>query len=279
MDVIWDASLIWPSLLWISAALAAGMAAAWVVQRLSGNSGWVDTIWSFTTGAGGVAAALVPAAGAVHIRQIVVAILITLWAGRLGLHIASRARHGGDDPRYAAMAEQWGKLWPAYLFVFLEIQAAASMVLVLAVRLAAANPAPFPAATDVAGMALLVIAVAGETAADGQLRRFARTNKGAVCDIGLWRYSRHPNYFFEWLGWCAWAVIAVDPSHPLSFMALGAPGLMYVLLVHVSGIPPLEAHMLATRGERFRAYQATTSAFFPAPRRTSPITVKQGKPS
>ena len=261
------------ALAFIAAGLATAMAGAWIVQRLTGNSGWVDTIWSFATGAGGVAAALVPAAGP---RQIAVAVLIGLWSARLGLHIAKRAARGGDDPRYAAMARQWGRLWPLYLFVFLEIQAAASLVLVLAVRLAAANPAPFPAATDLAGLVLLIVAVRGEAVADGQLRRFARQHKGAVCDIGLWRWSRHPNYFFEWLGWCAWAVIAFDPLHPLSFAALGAPVLMYVLLVHVSGIPPLEAHMLASRGERFRAYQAATSAFFPAPPKAF---TEQGKPS
>ena len=249
----------------IAAGLAFAMAIAWLVQRLTGNSGWVDTIWSFATGAGGVAAALIPLPGANPLRQIAVAILIALWAGRLGLHIAGRAAKGEDDPRYAAMARQWGKLWPLYLLVFLEIQAAASVVLVLAVRLAATNPAPVPTITDVAGLALLIAAVIGEAIADGQLRRFAKSHKGAVCDAGLWRYSRHPNYFFEWLGWCAWAVIAFDPQHPPSFAALGAPILMYVLLVHVSGIPPLEAHMLNTRGERFRAYRARTSAFFPAP--------------
>jgi len=263
--------------LFIAIGLAAAMALAWVIQRLTGNSGWVDTIWSFATGAGGVAAALIPAAGAIDIRQVAVAGLIALWSGRLGLHIAGRARHGGDDPRYAAMAKQWGRLWPLYLFVFLQIQAAASLVLVLAVRLAALNPAPFPALTDMAGLILLIVAVIGEAMADSQLRRFARANKGGVCDAGLWRWSRHPNYVFEWLGWCAWAVIAFDPAHPMSLAALGAPVLMYVLLVHVSGIPPLEAHMLATRGERFRAYQATTSAFFPAPRRPAPA--KQEKPS
>ncbi len=261
------------ALLWIAAALAAAMAGAWIVQRRTGNSGWVDTIWSFATGAGGVAAALLPAPGALEIRQVAVALLIALWSGRLGLHIAGRARKGEDDPRYAAMAKQWGKAWPLYLFVFLEIQAAASVVLVLAVHLAAVNPAPFPAVTDLAGIGLLIVAVAGESLADGQLRRFSRVHKGAVCDTGLWRWSRHPNYVFEWLGWCAWAVIAANPAHPWSWAALGAPVLMYVLLVHVSGIPPLEAHMLATRGDRFRAYQARTSAFFPLPRR------KQEKPS
>jgi steroid 5-alpha reductase family enzyme len=260
------------SLILIAAGLALAMAAAWVVQRLTGNSGWVDTLWSFATGAGGVAAALMPVHGAIEARQVAVAVLIALWAGRLGLHIARRAAKGEDDPRYAAMAAQWGRLWPVYLFIFLEIQAAASLVLVVAVRLAAGNPAPFPAITDIAGVCLVVAAVVGEAIADGQLRRFAKSHKGAVCDAGLWKYSRHPNYFFEWLGWCAWAVVAFDPANPISFAALGAPVLMYVLLVHVSGIPPLEAHMLNTRGERFRAYQAKTSAFFPAPS-------KQEKPS
>lgn len=259
----------------IAAALAIAMAGAWVVQRLTGNSGWIDTIWSFSTGAGGVAAALIPAHGALDVRQVTVAVLIALWSGRLGLHIAQRAGRGEDDPRYAAMARQWGKAWPLYLFVFLEIQAAASVVLVLAVRLAATNPAPFPAATDVAGIALLIAAVAGEGMADTQLRRFAQDHKGAVCEAGLWKYSRHPNYFFEWLGWCAWAVIAFNPTQPWSLAALGAPALIYVLLVHVSGIPPLEAHMLKTRGDRFRAYQARTSAFFPAPRHST----EQGKSS
>jgi steroid 5-alpha reductase family enzyme len=268
------------TLIWIAIGLAGAMAAAWAVQRLTGNSAWVDTVWSFATGAGGIAAAVLPVTGAApSLRQVVVAVLIALWAGRLGLHIAERARGGGDDPRYAAMAKQWGKAWPLYLFVFLEIQAAASVVLVLAVRLAATNPAPFPAFTDMAGIALLVASVVGEGIADSQLRRFGHSHKGAVCDVGLWRYSRHPNYFFEWLGWCAWAVIAINFAHLWSLAALGAPVMMYLLLVHISGIPPLETHMLATRGERFRAYQAMTSAFFPAPRRTSPLNAKPGKSS
>ena len=256
------------SLAWIAAGLAIAMAGAWIVQRTTGNSGWVDTIWSFATGAGGVASALIPAQGAHEPRQVAVAVLIALWSGRLGLHIAKRASHGEDDPRYAAMAKQWGKAWPFYLFVFLEIQAAASVVLVLAVRLAATNPVSFPAISDIAGIVLLIAAVAGESIADSQLRRFGHTHKGAVCDVGLWKYSRHPNYFFEWLGWCAWTVIAFNTVTPWSLAALGAPVLMYLLLVHVSGLPPLEAHMLKTRGDRFRAYQARTSAFFPAPPKT-----------
>ncbi|MBB4449781.1 DUF1295 domain-containing protein, partial [Aliirhizobium cellulosilyticum] len=87
--------------------------------------------------------------------------------------------------------------------------------------------------------------------------------KTEVCETGLWRYSRHPNYFFEWMFWCCWFLLAASPS----WLSLLAPLLMYWLLVHVSGIPPLEDHMLRSRGEKFRALQRRVNAFFPGPRR------------
>lgn len=252
-------------LIMIVAGLSLIMALAWAVQRLTRNSGWVDVIWSLGVGAGGVAAALLPDAHALNGRRLTVGILIALWSLRLAGHIARRASAGEDDPRYAALAQQWGKAWPAWLFGFLQVQAAAAFILVVAVRAAAVNPAPFPAPCDFAGVVLLILAVTGEAMADAQLARFVRQHRSekAVCDIGLWRWSRHPNYFFEWLGWCAWAVMAI--GHPLAWLAFGAPVLMYVLLVHVSGIPPLEAHMLKSRGPAFEAYKARTNAFFPGP--------------
>lgn len=255
----------------IAAAVVLGllMALAWGIQRLTGRSGWVDTIWSLAVGAGGILAAAWPDADAVTGRRVAVGVLIALWSLRLAGHIAARTRGGEDDPRYAELSRQWGDLFPVYLFVFLQIQAAAALILVLAVRLAAIRPGPFPAAGDVLGLALLAAAVAGEAVADGQLARFARANRGkkAVCDVGLWAWSRHPNYFFEWLGWCAWAVVAIDFSgaYPWGWAALSAPLLMYVLLVHVSGIPPLEAHMRKSRGDAFEAYRARVNAFFPGP--------------
>jgi steroid 5-alpha reductase family enzyme len=103
------------------------------------------------------------------------------------------------------------------------------------------------------------------------LRRFRAdpTHHGQVCDTGLWRLSRHPNYFFEWLGWLAYPLLAIDPAggYPWGWLALAGPALIYWLLVHVSGIPPLEAQMLRSRGERYRTYQARTRPFLPFPRR------------
>jgi steroid 5-alpha reductase family enzyme len=118
---------------------------------------------------------------------------------------------------------------------------------------------------------ILFIGIAGEALADAQLKRFRehRANQGRVCDVGLWRWSRHPNYFFEWLGWLAYPLIAISPAYPLYYplgwATLLAPGFMYWFLVHVTGIPPLEAQMLRSRGERYRDYQSRTSVFFPLP--------------
>jgi steroid 5-alpha reductase family enzyme len=123
---------------------------------------------------------------------------------------------------------------------------------------------------------ILFVGIGGESLADAQLKRFRENpaNKGRVCDSGLWRWSRHPNYFFEWFGWLAYPVIAISTDYPLSYpwgwATLLAPLFMYWILVHVTGVPPLEQQMLRSRGERYRDYQARTSMFFPLPPRKEP---------
>ena len=255
-------------LIGLAIGISLAMMVATGVQLLTGKSGWIDTIWTFTVGLGGIAATLLPAEGANETRRIVVGILVAIWALRLGLHIAARTHEGEDDPRYAAIKADHPKDWPLYLFWMLQAQAIAAFVLVLAVRFAAINPAPFPTVTDLIGIVILLIAFAGEAVADAQIKAFGKTHKKAIANTGLWRWSRHPNYFFEWLGWCGWGVIAF--SGPFGWLALLAPVQMYILLVHVSGIPPLEKHMRDTRGQAFDDYAARTSAFFPLPPKETP---------
>lgn len=248
--------------------LSLGMAGAWAVQRLTGQSGWIDTIWSFAVGSGGIIAAL-SAEGASG-RRMTALVLICLWALRLGGHIASRTHGGGEDPRYAKLVEEWGESASLRLFIFLQIQALAAFILVLAVYLAATNDHAFPRVADLAGIVIAIIALGGEAISDLQLARFRRTPdaRTEVCETGLWRYSRHPNYFFEWLFWCSWPLMAL--AMPVwSWLSILAPLLMYWLLVHVSGIPPLEDHMLRSRGEKFRSLQNRVNAFFPGPRKSS----------
>ena len=257
----------------LAAGLSLTMIGAWAIAIRTGRSGWIDAIWSFAIGVAGIVAALAPlgAGEPQTARQIIVALLAAIWSLRLGLHIVARTAGGGDDPRYARLREEWGAAYRRRLLLFLQIQAAAAFLLALSILVAAHNPAPGIGLTDWLGVLLLVVAIAGEGIADRQLARFraAAVDKDSVCDIGLWGLSRHPNYFFQWLGWLAYAVIAIDPTggYAWGWIALSGPALMYWLLVHASGIPPLEAHMLRSRGDAFRAYQARVNAFWPGPAR------------
>jgi steroid 5-alpha reductase family enzyme len=255
----------------VTAALSAVMSAAWLAWVRTKNSGWIDVCWTFGVGLTGCVASL-PAVATLHpLRPLLVIAAAALWSLRLGGHIARRTAKIDDDPRYAALIDRWGRAAPRRMFSLLQKQALVSVPLVAGIALAAFNPMPEFRLQDWAAIVILATAIAGEAIADRQLWSFRQNpvNRGEVCTIGLWGWSRHPNYFFEWLGWCAYPLLAIDgsDSYPLGFFALLAPICMYWLLVHISGIPPLEARMLAQRAEKFRAYQASTSAFFPIPRR------------
>ncbi|MGU9978420.1 DUF1295 domain-containing protein [Phreatobacter sp. HK31-P] len=251
-------------------AMSLVMTGAFFVERRTGNSGWIDVTWTFGLGAVGAIGALLPFAEAPMARRLLVAALAAAWALRLGLHIASRTRGITDDPRYAAMRRSYGDNVAAGMFRLLQIQAVAAMPLGLAIVLAAHRPGPL-GISDVLGVLVFAAGIAGGGLADRQLRDFAAdpANRGRICDVGLWRYSRHPNYFFECVLWASFAVIAFAPAvYPAGLLALLAPLTMTVLLTRISGIPPLEEHMVRKYGEAYRAYQARTSAFLPLPPRT-----------
>jgi steroid 5-alpha reductase family enzyme len=247
------------------------MSAAILTQRRTGNAGWIDVYWTFGTGAACVLAALWPSAPTNALRAYLVAALAALWAGRLGLYLGFRvARSDKEDSRYARLRGEWGGAFPQRLSRLALIQAPTTALLSLSVY-AATHHSALPLETrDILGALVLLVAIGGEALADEQMRAFkADAPPQAIMDRGLWAWSRHPNYFFQWLGWCAYPVIALDAAQPLTWLTLLAPALMYLVLRHATGVHMTEETMLQSRGEPFRAYQARVAVFFPRPPKRS----------
>jgi steroid 5-alpha reductase family enzyme len=251
--------------------------AAWLWQRRTKNAGMVDPVWAMSLG---VVALVIAACGTgAPVNRAFVAVGGALWGLRLGRHLWMRNHGKPEDPRYHAFREQWGADADRKMFGFFQLQAGISLLLAIAFFVPAyAADAASPLAI-VAGVIVWLVAVAGEGIADRQLKRFAAdpAHRGQVCRDGLWRYSRHPNYFFEWLHWFSYCAFAIGA--PNAALALSGPILMYGFLRYLSGIPFTEAQALRTRGDSYRAYQARTSMLFPwPPRRERPASHRESLP-
>ncbi|WP_296595187.1 DUF1295 domain-containing protein [Phenylobacterium sp.] len=252
-------------------AMLVVMVAAWAFGLAVKNGGWTDVFWSFGTGILLAAAAwIATGTDASQARRLLIAAFMLAWGLRLGLYLAPRVAGHPEDARYAAFRKT-AKNYPLMMLWVSLPQAPATALLALSVVAAAQRPTPELDLRDALAAALYLLALAGETLADAQMKRFRGdpANKGKVIDTGLWAWSRHPNYFFQWLGWMAWPVMALDPSRPVSLLTLVAPAVMYGLLRYVSGVPPLEEAMLKSRGDAFRDYQRRVSVFFPLPPKAS----------
>jgi steroid 5-alpha reductase family enzyme len=161
------------------------------------------------------------------------------------------------------LRRDWAGNFATKMFGFFQLQAVSVVLLGVAFFIVCLNPSPRLHPFETAGAILWLLALAGESAADRQLAAFKRdpANKGRVCDAGLWRYSRHPNYFFEWLIWVAYFVFAL--ASPFGWVAAIGPASILYLLLRVTGIPLTEEQSLRSKGDAYRRYQQTTSAFVP----------------
>ena len=249
-------------------AMTVVMAAGWIYQRAVGNGGWTDVFWTYGTGISCAAASLSPIDGErVDWRQYLVAGIVLIWSIRLGTYVALRVARGSEDVRYATMRHDWGRNFQTRMFWLLIVQAPITALLSIGVLFAAHHPGREVRFTDGLGIAILFASICGETIADGQMKRFKANpkNKGKVCDTGLWRWSRHPNYFFEFMGWVSYPIIAIEVNDGWTWLSLISPGLMYLVLRFGTGVPPLEAAMLRSKGDAYRRYQAKVSAMVPFP--------------
>jgi steroid 5-alpha reductase family enzyme len=238
------------------------MSILWVVHLRLRNAAIVDVGWA--AGLAFLAILYAFQADGWALRKILIAILVGFWGFRLAVHLLfDRVLGIEEEGRYRELRNRWKSNLPTKFFSFFQFQALLDVLLSVPFLLIAMNPSSRFGIWEFAGIALWLIAFTGETIADRQLKQFKNDphNKGAVCQVGLWRYSRHPNYFFEWLIWVSYALIAI--SAPYGWIALFAPVLMLYFLFKITGIPATEAQAVRSRGNAYREYQRSTSVFVP----------------
>ena len=240
--------------------VAIAQALAWTWQQRRHNAGIVDVVWA--CGVGFSAIWLAVCGDGAALPRLTLAVLGGAWGLRLAWHLWERMRGEPEDGRYAQLRRRWGNAGGKWFLMF-QFQAALVVVFAIPFVAVARNPQATAGVGWWLGVITWIVAVCGEAGADRQLARFraAPGNRGQVCQTGLWRFSRHPNYFFEWLHWFAYVFLAI--GSPLAIWAWSGPVVMYVFLRYLSGIPFTEAQALRTRGESYRRYQRTTPMFFP----------------
>jgi steroid 5-alpha reductase family enzyme len=238
------------------------MALLWRRQEITRNASAVDVAWTF--GVGGLALLDAAVADGWAWRRAAIAVAMGAWSARLGFHLLlDRVIGKREDGRYADLRRAWGNRASIRFFWFYQSQAMAALFFSLPALIASLDGVRAFRLNEVAALALWTGAFAGEAAADRQLVVFKRdpSHRGALCQTGLWRYSRHPNYFFEWTMWVAYALFA--SASPWGAAAWACPLVMLYLLFRVTGIPATEAQALRTRGDLYRRYQQSTSVFVP----------------
>jgi steroid 5-alpha reductase family enzyme len=252
-------------LIWMAqgtAVVAGLMFILWLLHFPLRNAAIVDVGWA-------MGLALLAMIYAVHgagywRRTLFLTFMAVVWGLRLGLHLLlTRVNGQPEEGRYVEIRRKWGSNIGLKFLAFFEFQALLCGVLSLPFLLAMHDPSKGWAQLEEAGAGIWLVAFLGEMLADAQLARFKRDpkNKGKVCNAGLWRYSRHPNYFFEWLIWMSFAIVALPAQY--GYLAFLSPALILYFLLRVTGIPATEEQALRSKGEAYRKYQQSTSVFIP----------------
>ncbi len=248
----------------LSIALAVAVPAfalVWAICVRVRNYGFLDVAWTLSIALLLLVHAVLGAGDPA--RRLVFTLVGCAWSLRLGTYILRRVlrHHPAEDRRYRTLRERWSG--PGWFLVFFELQAVVAVGFSLPFALAAVDSRPGLTPLEYLGLSLALVATAGESLADWQAQRFKQeaANRDAVLDVGLWRYSRHPNYFFESLVWWGFAIAVL--GQPYGWIALLCPLSMLYFLLRVTGIPLTEKHSIESRGEAYRAYQRRTSAFIP----------------
>jgi steroid 5-alpha reductase family enzyme len=235
----------------------------WLIQLKTKNAAIVDSVW----------AATFPLLTLLYFmttdgclpRKIMITVMVLAWGLRLATYLFIRTIGQPEDVRYTALRKEWGEKQNILMLRFYYFQALLALALTFPFALIMLNTNKSLSALEWTGCVLWIIALIGESIADAQMNSFrkSKANKGKVCNVGLWKFSRHPNYFFEWLIWVAFFIVAL--ASPFGELSILCPMAILYFLLNLTGIPYTEAALLKSKGEAYEEYQRTTSAFIPLP--------------
>src|ERR1700720_763271 len=245
-----------------AAIVAAMMLLLWLIHLLIRNAAIVDAGWA--AGLAMLAIFYATRGPGYSARKWAIALMAGFWGLRLAIYLLfSRVLRKPEEGRYVQLRREWKTHLALRFLFFFEFQAVLTVVLSLPFLLASLNPSSPLGKPEKSGAAIWRVSICGEAIADYQLNRFRKNpkNRGKTYRRGLWGYSRHPNYFFEWMIWVGYALFALDS--PWGWLGLISPAMMLYFLLSTTGIAATEAQALRTRGMEYRAYQRSTSTFVP----------------
>ena len=235
------------------------MSLVWLWYRFTKNPSVVDVGWA--TGLT-IIGLFYLYSSPISSKKILLSLVLLIWGLRLGGYLwYTRIRLHLVDKRYTQLSEQWKLSKPLGFLLNFQFQGVLILIVSLPWYFISQIPADsYLSAIDSLMVLLALLSIAAESIADYQLQFFKALHPGKVCDVGLWFYSRHPNYFFEWLTWCAFASLAFPAS--LSFLAWISPLVLFLIMTRMTG-PLTEKGSIQSRGELYLQYQKITPLFFP----------------
>jgi steroid 5-alpha reductase family enzyme len=245
------------------AACSIVMIIVWIWAYKIQNAGVVDIFWAFNFTV--IAAVIYFFADGYQPRKEVVCLLAGLWSLRLGIYLLIRvgSHLAVEEGRYAQLRKEWGPKPDRTFFFFFQAQALSNVFMAIPFFIIALNKTGPLTVIELIGAGMWLLSIIGEGVSDWQLQHFKKNpaNKGKVCQDGLWNYSRHPNYFFQFMIWVSVFIFAL--SSPYGWISIVCPLTIFYLIWKVTGIPMTEEQSLRSRGELYSEYQRTTSVFVP----------------
>ena len=239
------------------------MVLLWAMQIKTGNAAIADVGWAYGIAFGILYFSFIGDGD--KYRTILTAVMGIVWGLRLGTYLLiNRVINAQEDSRYQNFRKSAGNNFLRYFFLFFQAQAVVAILFVIPIVIVFYNPNPLNS-LDIAALFIWLLSMVGECVADKQLSSFKanKSNAGKVCRNGLWKYSRHPNYFFEWIHW--WSYVLLNFGSNNLWVSLTGPLLMLFFLIKISGIPFAEQQALKSKGIEYENYIKTTNMFFPGP--------------